>query len=974
MGGASLAILASIPVLAPVLAQAPEAAASESPAKTQSIAPTAPVAVSDAAAQEIVVTGSRLATGGFSTPTPVTVLNADRIAKLGITNVGDALAQLPSFRASTSRSSVSGGANIFAANAGATIADLRGLGASRTLVLVDGRRFVPSTTQGTVDLSLIPTLLVERSEIVTGGASAAYGSDAVSGVVNIIINKKLQGIRGSIQYGESEHGDGKDYLAQFAAGTSFGEGRGHVVFGAEYEKDKGTGGCYTRDFCGNEIADLTGVPGANGRPAHNITTNVRTATLTPGGLITATINAAGVRTAAKGGPLSGIQFAPDGSPVPFVYGANANTLFQEGGSGAGLNTFFGDPLLSIPVTRYNGYAHAEYEFSDAFTGFVEASYGHSAGYTRGAEIRDIGFPVGGDVIRIDNPYLPSSIKTIMAANGVTGLAIGKIGIDFGTTDSTVTRDTYRIVGGASGGIGGSWKYDAYVQYGSNDYSQKTINDRINANFNKAIDVVTGTNGAPICRINADAITTNDDPACVPLNILGQGQYTPAAKNYSFGTALQKSTLQQTVVAANVRGDLIRNWAGIIPVAAGVEFRNDSLATNVDPISAANGFYIFNATNTAGRVKVAEGYLESTIPLLKDSPFGRSLDLNGAVRRTYYRTSGLGTRNKFSATTWKIGAVYRPIDILLLRATKSRDIRAPNSSELFTSPVAGLAAIYDSKTGTTPFVQTLAGGNVKLRPEKADTFTVGATLQPRGALNGLRLSVDYFDVRIHGAISTLPAATIVQTCNDSGAAGICGLVTRDPSNGLLQSVSVLNLNLNRVRQNGLDFETSYRVPLSRFGIGGDGENALDLRVLATRTLHLTNSSVTYDRAGDNSPSGVPSWIVDGMASLSVGRASFTVQGHFLSAGKVDASLIGPEDSGYSITLPNSINTNRVPSRFYTTIGGSFDILKSNNRKLQIFGSVVNLFDVKIPPYFNGNANAIYYDNIGRRYRVGLRFTY
>lgn len=914
---------------------------------------------------DIIVTGTRLGLTGFTAPTPVTVIGGDQIQRMASPNVGEALGQLPAFRSTTSPANSVVGSNISPVNAGARIADLRGLGPSRTLVLVNGRRFAPSTSTGTVDLNLIPTLLVSRADIVTGGASAAYGSDAVSGVINIQLDTKLQGIKGTIGFGVTDVGDGNEYSVQLAGGTSFADGRGHIVAGVEYDKDKGTGGCYTRDFCGNELADLTGTPGAGGRPAHNITTGVHTSTLTPGGLITATTSTAGVRTAATGGVLSGIQFDAAGQPTSFTYGSYANSLFQQGGTGAGLNAFFGDPALSIPVTRYNGYLHAEYEVSSAFTPFIEMSYGHVAGYTRGPEIRDTGFPATGDVIKVDNPFLPASIQQTMIANNIASVTIGKLGTDFGSMDSVTKRDSYRMVGGASGDLGGGWKWDSYLEYGLTDYHQSTINDRITARFAKAIDAVRAPGGSIVCRVNADADPTNDDAACVPLNILGQGQFSQAAKAYAFGTTYQTANYTQLAGAFNLRGSPFETWAGPVAIATGVEARKDTLEIRVDPISAANGFYVYNSTPSDGSVKVIEGYGEVAVPLLRESAVGKSLELNGAIRQTHYTSQNPTTSHDFDATTWKIGVTYKPVEWLLLRATESRDIRAPNTAELFTSPVGGQLAITDSKTSTQVFAQTFTGGNINLKPEKGQTFTAGVTLQPQGALNGLHLSVDYYKIRIDSAIATLGAQVIVNTCNSTNAADICGLVTRD-SNGILKSVQVLYLNLNRVDMRGIDIEGSYR---THFG----GGTTLDLRALATHTMDYTNSSLPgINRAGDNGYNGLPSWVVDGFAILNLGRLELTAQEHFISAGKIDATYVGPEDPGYSVTLANSINTNRVPSRFYTNLGVSFKLIDHGTQKVQLYANVVNLFDTTPPPYWNGNNNSVNYDNVGRRYRVGLRF--
>ncbi len=959
LGSTALGALLSVEAMA----QTAPTPAAEAAQQAEAPADVAPQADAGEDSREIVVTGTRLGVSGFTAPTPVTVLGVDMIEKTSSPTIGEALAQLPSFRPT----STPGTQGIFPANAGARISDLRGLGASRTLVLVDSRRFPPSTSTGTIDLNLIPTLLVQRAEVVTGGASAAYGSDAVSGVINILLDTKLKGIKASAGYGVTEVGDGKQYFAQFAAGTSFNDDRGHAVFGAEYNKDEGTGGCYTRTFCSNEVADLTGVPGADGRPAHNITYNVRTGTLTPGGLITATINAAGVRTAAKGGVLSGLQFAPNGQTTAFEYGTYSNTLFQAGGTGAGLNAFFGDPLLSIPVERYNALGHFEYEFSPAITAFVQASYGHVEGRTRGPEIRDTGFPTAGTVISIDNPFLPSSVRQTMASNGIVGLTLGKLGTEFGTMDSVSTRDTMRVLAGGSGELGGSWKWDAYVQYGVTDYNQVTINNRITARYAKAVDAVTGPNGTPVCRVNADANPANDDPACVALNIIGQGNFSAAAKAYAFGTTLQDSEFTQTSGAFNVSGQPFETWAGPVAVAAGVEGRNNGLKIQVDPISAANGFYIFNQTPSQGTVSVVEGYAEVAVPLLRDSPLGSKLDINGAARQARYTNTSGATKNTFDATTWKVGLTYSPFSWMLLRATQSRDIRAPNTSELFTTPVGGLAALTDTKTSTQVFAQLFTGGNINLRPEKAKTFTAGMTLQGEGALRGLRFSADYYNVIIKDAIASLGAQVIVDTCNRTNSAEICALVTRD-SSGLLQSVSVLQLNLNEQKVRGLDFEAGYNIPLG-------ADRALDLRVLTTHTIDFTNSAQPgINRAGDNGLSGVPSWVVDGIVSLDWERVGINLQGRYISKGKIDATLVGPEDEGYSIYLANSINTNRVPSRFYTNLGATFQLIDRPANKVELFGNVYNLFNVNPPPYWNGNNNAVYYDNIGRRYRMGIRASF
>lgn len=920
-----------------------------------------------ASSDVILVTGSRITSTGFTAPTPVTSLGADRLAKTGATSIGEALAQMPAFRATTGPSNSVVGQNISPVNAGARIADLRGLGPARTLVLVDSRRFAPSTSTGTVDLNLIPTLLVSRAEIVTGGASAAYGSDAVSGVVNILLDKRLEGIKVAGGFGVTDRGDGEEYSLQVAGGTSFAGGRGHAIFGAEYNKAEGTGGCYTRDFCSDEVGNLTQAAGANGRPANNIAFDVRTSSLTPGGLITGVIDAGGAKSSARGTPLEAIQFDASGNPTDFTYGDHVGTLFMQGGTGKGLNYFFGDPLLSIPVTRYNVYGHVEYELTSTFNAFLEGSYGHVAGFPRGPETRDIGFPVPtAKTIYIDNPYLPDSVQQTMAANGYSAILLGKLGYNFGTMDSISERDSYRVVGGFDGDLGGSWQVDGYLQYGHTKYRQRTFNNRITDNFAKAIDAVE-SNGEIVCRVNADADTTNDDAACVPLNLLGEQTPSAAALAYSFGNSDQRTTYDQTSGALTISGEPVELWAGPVALAAGVEARRNELTISVDPISAANGFYVYNATNTSGRVDVVEGFAEVAVPLLKDSAIGSSLELNAAIRQAHYKSESGTDQNTFNTTTWKLGLTYQPVDWLLMRATRSRDIRAPNTSELFTTPVAGLSAVSDTVTGKQAFARTFTGGNISLAPERANTFTAGITLQPDGVLDGLRLSVDYYSIDIKEAIATLTPQSILDSCNKTGEAQFCDLVGRDVDNNVV-TIDVPYLNLNRQKLRGFDIEGVY-------AINFDNGNRLDLRALATHTTDFTNSSQPgVNRAGDNGLTGLPSWVIDAFLTYTMGKFEVTAQGHFLSAGRYDASLIGPDEDGYAITLPNSINNNSVPSRFYTNLGASYTLLDDGASKVEFLVNVDNLFDVAPPRFWNGNNNTVNYDAVGRRYRMSVRATF
>lgn len=914
------------------------------PAWAQSAPTPAPVPA-NAVVSEVIVTGSRIARNGFSAPTPVTVMTAERIQKLGVTNVGDLLNQVPAFRATTTPT-VSG---ITFGTIGARIADLRGLGATRTLVLVDGRRFVPSTSLGTVDLNNIPSILLQRSEVVTGGASAAYGSGAVAGVVNLIMDNRMNGLRAEAEYGSSEQGDGQDYLFSLAGGADFAGGKGHIVAGGEYEDSKAVGDCYTRVWCAQERQALTNsTPGLNGFPGQVLTTNVHTSTQTRGGLITA-------------GPLKGIQFAADGTPEPFTYGALAGGLFMIGGSGQGQNAFITGVDIKVPVTRYNGYVHAEYDFNDHLQGFLEGSYGYVDGRNLGGATRD----TGSITIKIDNAYLPASIRSQMVADHITSFKMGREGYDFGFGVGEDLTKTYRVVTGLKGDLGHGWTWNAYYQFGESDYRQTVTNDRINPNFNLAVDAVLGPGGTPICR----STLISPGNGCQPVNLFGQNNWSPASKAYMYGTSVQTRTIDEHVVSASIQGEPFSTWAGPVSVGAGAEYRHDSATGDADPISKLLGFVQGNGAAINGSGGVTEGYLETIVPLAKDMPFVHSLEFNGAIRETDYSTSG-------AVTTWKAGLVYEPTEWLRFRGTRSRDIRAPNLSELFSPQIAAQATINDTLTHNQGVFNTLSSGNASLKPETGDTWTGGVVFSPQwGWTRNFRASVDYYNITIDNAIATTVPQNVVTQCNN-GVTFYCQFVTRGSDN-VITLVSIPFLNLNTVKTSGFDIETQYHLPLSDVARSWDG--SLDFTFYATYVAHLTTiqSTGALDIAGvtgcavTSTFECVPHWTLDGTVGYTQGPLSLTLHGHYIPKSKYDPTLIGPEDPGFSPTLANSINTNRVGAALYLDAHAQYDVVRTGRRVIQIFGGVENLTNMAPPPQQPGRGSSVFFDPVGRYYRVGVR---
>jgi len=945
LAAVALALLSASPALAQDASDISEGEAVPSPGPAE--------AVTTAGDTTIVVTGSRIARSGFDTPTPVTVVGAEQIGRQGASNVAEVLNDIPAFRPQATAATTA----IFLNNIGASTADLRGLGANRTLVLIDGRRVVPATVSGggfasanTVDLNMVPTSLVQRAEVVTGGASAAYGSDAVAGVVNLILDTELQGLRATAQFGIADAGDDEETLLSLAAGTAFADGRGRIVAAIEFVNDEGTGDCYSRDWCAlsyNTVSNPFIDPDnpalgrvSPGDPATLILPNTRVATATFNGQIIA-------------GPLRGLEFNPDGTTFQHDYGTYYGAgIFQSGGGDPQL-AFYQNFPISAPSDRLNTFAHAEYDVTDDVTLFVEGSFGKVHGETLGAQRRDL----APRIISRGNAFLPASVAAQMDARGLATIPVARVWNDIGPQRGVVDRKTYRAVAGAEAELGGGWSLDAYYQFGRTDYSQIGRNTTINSNMSFALDaVIDPATGAPVCR----AVLLGNPAAagCQPLNIFGNGSPSRAAIDYVTGTAIQQTELTQHVAALAVQGDVAELWAGPLSIASGIEYRKDMAQGSADPISTALDFYTSPGAPIDGEVEVWEGFLEALLPVFDGA------ELNGAVRVTDYSTSG-------TVTTWKVGADWTPLEWLRLRGTRSRDIRAPNVFELFGPAQTSFQSILDPQTGAQVLSSVLLGGNSELVPEEADTWTAGVVLQPQLGPGTFRASVDYYDIDLGRAVSTLGAQVIVTGCFQ-GSAELCSLVTRDAA-GVITSVRNYNLNLATLTTRGWDIEASYSLP-----VGGSGDVAL--RVLGTVVDDLIINGV--DQADMNGsavsqPSGLPRYIINGYLTYSSDLFDAQLQVRHISAGSYNTSLVGPQDESYDPALSNSINDNRIGAWTYVNLNASVDIWTDGPRNIELYGAIANLFDKDPPvdaPSSFGPTNNVLYDVVGRTYRMGVRFRY
>lgn len=938
----------------------------------------APPASSEARQEgDIIVTGSRVARDGFDAPTPTTVVTSEAIETRGLSNVGDYLNEIPSFRPSVSNQTNTQTSSL----SGATFADLRALGNIRTLTLVDGRRHVPTAATGQVDLNLIPTVMIDRIDVVTGGASAAYGSDAISGVVNVILKRDIDGLRGDFSLGVAEAGDNFERRASLVWGTKFGGGRGNFVIGGEYLRSDGVASFFERDWAarGDEIVSYATVRPA-GTPSRIFATGVQYVNSLVGGVILG-VNA---DTSAANGVdvLRGYYFPTPGTVGTFTYGTETGGSSINFSSSQGVHTRLGHTLV-LPINRYSVVATMDYELSDSVKLFAQGSFSRSGSNYSGPIPRDTAVSGANAVlIKRDNAFLPAQIASIMDANGITQFYLGRANPDFSSTQIVNFNSTYRLVGGVEGDLGGGWSWDAYAQYGENTLESQIRNMRIQQNFLWAYDAIT-VGGQVVCRNDTARAT-----GCVPLNLFGTGAMSQASMNYVNGTQFQEIRLTQTVAAANLRGEPFVTWAGPVSLAVGVEYRQDKATSVVDSIAKARGYNFSNPQPYSGSFVTKEAYAEVVVPLMKDVTAFKSLEFNGAIRYTDYETSG-------GVTTWKAGLTWEPVAGILFRGTRSRDIRAPNSSEIF-SVTSTQSTLRNPFNGISRSYQVIFTPSPTLAPERANTLTLGAVFEPR-FIPGFSISADYYSIRIDGAIASYPAQQILDNCyaevQGAGASTFCSSVARSGSGASTEILSVTQalLNLASLETSGVDFEVAYRFD----GLGG----RISTRVYGSYVAHLisddglgvaptfnlagviqTRGSV-IDRAGqvggftsglNTGATSVPHWQLNASLGYSSDRFATSLNARWIDGGIVDATLVQPGDPDYNAASPISVGPMNVDSRFYLNWTGSVNIINTGTRKVQFYALVNNLLNVAPP--FPATQLAGFYDRLGRSYKVGLRFDF
>lgn len=909
--------------------------------------------------ESITVTGSRIERDGFEAPTPVTVLSSDELAMRSPSNIPDALNQLPQFLGSNNQfqNQTTRGDSPRSGN----YLNLRALTPARLLVLQDGRRLPPTSATGAVagavDTNLIPQLLVERVDVVTGGASAAYGSDAISGVVNFVIDKDFEGLKGLAQGGISSRGDNESYRAALAGGLPLG--RLHLLGSIEHYRNDGIAAKSDRRY-GGDLCIAQGA-GTQEIPLRGYC-DVRYGNVAFGGLV-------------LGGPLDYMQFLPDGQLAPFDRGTPIpGSLNQLGGDGA----HFSPEMLTFAsaLETTQTYGRASFDFTDSINGYLEGTYVEASNWDTPVLDARTG-PI--TTIYRENAYLSDAARAALGTD--PSFRISRMLRDWGAKDTRAENRAVTLAAGLAGDIDATTHWDVSYSHGRTVLDGSVREGNIERYY-ASIDAITHpVTGEVVCRVTVTNPGRMDD--CVPMNILGEGSPSQASIDYVRGLSEFRAINELDSLAANFSMQPFNSWAGPVSLAIGAEYREQSLrqTSNSDPavgpdftgIRGGTGTTRWFSTNVGlaeGDVNVKEAYLETVIPLAKDLPFADSLDLNAAYRYTDYSTSG-------EVGAWKLGVTYSPMPDLRIRATRSRDIRAPTLFNLFASRQSTSIPLSDPHTNQLRSSISVTEGNRDLKPEEADTTAVGIVYSPSW-LDGLTFSVDYYDIKINDAIaSPYLYWQIVDLCHASnGASPLCAQVIRplpysdrSPEN-FPTEVRLLNLNVAELSTRGLDLEVSYRTTL--------GAGDVTARALATYmdsyVQQLAPDQPAREYAGTHdlgvSNFGVlPKW--RGNVSLNYARGPFNlnIQERYVGGLKRSTWQFVYED-------------NDVPAVFYTDLSMSYDFEHGSGNRVQMFLTINNLFD-KMPPFVPERSQApgidypglrVIHDIVGTMFTAGFRLNF
>lgn len=964
-------------------------------APSVTLAQSAPAAADNTSVEEIVVTGSRIRRDTFNAPVAMSVISGEQIRDSGNTSIAETLLDVPMINANTNAQNSSSSLYL----SGQARADIRGLGAARTLVLMDGRRIVFSDASSpAVDLNLIPSMMVERIETVAGGASAVYGSEAIAGVVNILMKKKYEGFELDAQFGASQEGDGRERRVSFLAGHGFMDGRLNVLAGGEishsdpvWQKD--------RDWAFPGIRRNTlATPQTIIPNSRSNTAPTATFQLLGGAVGTARAVTLDYRDPTKVVRLSAPCSTPTVQPTcqdeALIYSGIYNALQGEN-------------------DRKTFRTYVDYEINDNVKAFLDVSYAKVKGY--GYFQPPFSSAVGGGTMPVtlkgDNAYLAGTDATATALRdewraagkaftSASTAQVGKFWVEFGGRNVITDRDTTRLVAGMEGKfdfLDRNIHWDWYGQYGETGGTTTSINVPNVARVQQATDAVL-INGQIACRDAAARAA-----GCQPWDLIHGASAAAIAWTNAQSTTDQK--VKQTVLSGNLSTDLFNLPAGPVGVAAGLEYRKEESSFEQDALGAS-GVLFFNAIGKrAGKYDVREAYGEIRVPLLKDVILADDLSLEFAGRAANYSTI-------HNTKQYEMRALWAPVRDIRFRASQGSAVRAPNIVELYSpqsvnfttaaidpcdkDSYAGAsatqkaarnatcaaaipgwnAATFVSNIGTgRSSLQLTQGGNPQLGPETAKTYQLGVVVQPRW-IPRLSVSLDFFKYNISDQVGTIPINTLFQQlCYDSTQAyasnPFCALVARDPTGtngggvvGGVKTVTLTNQNVAKVKVEGWDASAEYGFnteDLFKRDLG-----SLAFRVDATWMYRWALQGLpgqAYTQQANNISNATPEWKAQGSVQWTYNKFSAAWTTHYIG----------------SMASTNAFSSTQLDP-YYTGDYWSHDVRAKYeiDDKLQIRGGIQNVTN-ETPPYLpetltGTGTGSSSYDNRGRYYYVGVTMRY
>lgn len=861
-------------------------------------------AASQPSVEAVVVTGSRVITNSNNSPTPLTTVTTENLAKTAPASIPDALNKLPQFVPS-------------AATRNTHTLNLRGLGAERSLILFNGARVPSTSASGAINIDTLPQMLIQRVDVVTGGTSAVYGSDAITGVVNFIIDKKFDGVKAFAQTGiSSPYRDRRSYKYGVAAGGNIFGDKVHLE--GSYERFVMDAITSKRDRplgVDNYVATGSGTA-AN---PFRATINSRFLIYSPGGYIVIP------RTAnpAPGALQGDYVFSSDGVLTEFNHGlaTGSSNLESGGGGGSGSLGDVADTTLTPPTATHQGFLRADFDIGGATHAYVQGSLVTQEEVYRTYPIwfqRDI---------QVDNPFLPASVRAGMIANGMSKFTMGKAIHNFPSNTQQSKKRSYNITVGLDGKLADRFTWSGYYTHAQTRDHGGFLDSTDQQKLMVSMDAVRDASGKIACRVSTTAAGAARFPGCVPTNLFGPTAVDVAAYDYWSQSTVVNTINKMDDLSGQVVGEVFNGWAGPITAALSGELRRYSLEiqspydntakvdcsfTPATICPATLTVWQFGVTNPLPKrtQTVKEAAIEVNVPLLKDVPLAQSLDLNLAGRYADYSYSG-------SAKIWKAGLVWEINDQLKVRGTASKDFRAPSMNDLFRSQSSGQGSTTDLLTGTSGGYRGLSGGNPNLTAETSHTFTVGAVYRPEWAPR-LSVALDWYDIKIKQAIGNVNGIdpSVQNECiNSGGASPYCAFYVRpfpfsnrSPENFFI-SVLSQPFNAATASTKGIDGEVNYSADVPGVIFGDSGK--LDTRLLVSYqpkllSLPLPGAQVT-DAAG---AAGLAEWRINATVSYATGPLSATVTQRWWSSENQNANPTLIFDAG------------KIPSATYTDLNVSY----------------------------------------------------